>query len=75
MQKPVRYGDVLSIETTTARLGSRSADLRYRMKKQGTAEVVAEIEHTIVTTDLAAMRSTDMPADVRAVLEAHLATP
>ncbi len=73
--KPVRYGDVLSIETTTTRLGTRSADLRYRMKKQATGDVAAEIEHTIVTTDLAAMRSTDMPTDVRAVLEAHLAPP
>jgi len=70
--KPVRYGDVLHIETSTAKLGTRSAVLRYRMKKQPDGELVADVSHTVVTTDLAAMRSTAMPPDVRAVFEAHL---
>lgn len=69
---PVRYGEVLSIETTTAHLGNKSAKLRYRMRRTGDGVVVAEVLHTVVTTDLAAMRSIEMPADVRAVFEAHL---
>jgi 4-hydroxybenzoyl-CoA thioesterase len=73
--KPVFYGDVLRIETSTARLGTRSAVLHYRMTRQADGELVADVEHTIVTTDLATLRSTEMPPDVRAVLEANLAPP
>ena len=69
---PVRYGDVLRIETATARLGRRSAVLRYRMFRARDGEKVAEIEHTIVTTRLDEMASADMPSDVRAALAAHL---
>ncbi len=70
--RPCRYGDVLSIETSTARIGTRSAVLRYVMKKRD-GEVACEVSHTVVTSDLAAMRSVDMPDDVRRILEAHLA--
>lgn len=70
--RPCRYGDVLSIETSTARLGTRSAVLRYVMRRKGDGEIACEVEHTVVTSDLAAMRSVDMPADVRAILAAHL---
>lgn len=69
---PVRYGDSLRIETTTAKLGNKSAQLRYCMVKGGTGELAATVLHTIVTTDLAAMKSIAMPADVRAIFEAHL---
>jgi 4-hydroxybenzoyl-CoA thioesterase len=69
---PVRYGDRLRIETTVAHLGNRSARFRYRMKRMEDDELAAELEHTVVITDLEAMRSIDMPADVRAALSAHL---
>ncbi len=69
---PVRYGEVLSVETTTAHLGNKSAKLRYRMRRVSDGVVVAEVLHTVVTTDLAAMRSIPMPADVRVIFEAHL---
>ncbi len=69
---PTRYGDVLHIETTTARLGGRSAVLRYRMRKAADDVVACEVEHTVVTSDLREVRSCDMPADVRAIFEAHL---
>lgn len=68
--RPVRYGDVLRIETTVARLGNRSLDLRYRMRLGG--ELAAELLHTVVVSDLVALRSIDMPADVRALLASHL---
>ncbi len=71
---PARYGDVLTIETTTARLGGKSAVLRYRVLRAGGVPV-AEVTHTVVTTDLAAMRAVTMPEDVRAVFEAHLEAP
>jgi 4-hydroxybenzoyl-CoA thioesterase len=69
---PVRYGDTLAIETHTAKLGNRSAVLFYRMKQAKGGVVAAEIEHTIVTTDLARMVSVDMPPDVRAIFAEHL---
>jgi 4-hydroxybenzoyl-CoA thioesterase len=69
---PVRYGDVLRIEASVAKLGTRSAVLRYRMTRADGGALVAEVRHTVVVSDLAAMRSCDMPADLRAALEAHL---
>jgi len=71
--RPVRYGDELRIETTVARLGGRSLDFRYRMHLG--ADLAAELVHTVVVTDLDRMKSIDMPADVRAALEAHVETP
>lgn len=69
---PVRYGDRLRIETSTARVGTKSATLRYRMIRVGDEKLAAELEHTVVTTDLRTMRSCPMPDDVRAQLLAHL---
>ena len=63
------------IETTVARLGTRSMDLRYRFRRQSDGVVAAEVRHTVVTTDLSRVVSTDMPADVRAVAEQHLEAP
>lgn len=67
---PVRYGDVVAIETSVAHLGNKSATFHYRMRC-GDRDV-ASVRHTVVITDLDAMRSTDMPDDVRAALSAHL---
>lgn len=70
---PVRFGDVLRIETTTARLGNRSATLRYRMFRTSDNVLAAELEHTFVMTNLTTMTSCDMPSDVRSILSTHLA--
>ena len=40
---PARYGDVLNIGTDVARLGGRSAVLRYRMRQKATGALVAEV--------------------------------
>lgn len=69
---PVRYGDALRIETSVARLGNRSATLRYRMIRARDSVLSADLRHTVVTTDLAALASCPMPDDVRAILAAHL---
>ena len=68
---PLRYGDVLRIETATARLGNRSAVLRYRMFRVPDGALSAEVEHTIVSTNLETLTSCDMPTDVRAILMEH----
>lgn len=69
---PARYGDVLRVETSTAHLGNKSATLRYRMFREHDGVLAAEVEHTIVTTNLATMTSCSMPDDVRAIFAAHL---
>jgi 4-hydroxybenzoyl-CoA thioesterase len=69
---PVRYGDGLRIETTAARIGNRSATLRYKMFRQSDGALSTDFKHTVVTTDLRALKSCEMPADVRAALAAHL---
>ena len=71
---PVRYGDALRIETSAARVGNRSATLHYRMIRVRDSALSADLKHTIVTTDLTTLKSCDMPADVRAILLAHLET-
>jgi 4-hydroxybenzoyl-CoA thioesterase len=70
---PVRYGDVVIIETSVVHLGNRSATFQYDMRRGDTP--VARLQHTVVVSDLTAMRSIDMPADVREALAAHLALP
>ena len=73
-QAPLRYGDAMRIECAVERLGTRSATLRHRLVR-GDGVVSAVVRHTIVVTDLVAMRSCDMPPDVRRVLVAHLDPP
>jgi 4-hydroxybenzoyl-CoA thioesterase len=68
---PLRYGDTVSIETSVAKVGNKSAVFVYRMIRTRDRELAAELRHTVVTTDLDALRSCDMPADVRAALERH----
>ena len=69
---PLRYGEVLDIEVRTVRLGRRSAVLGYRFVRIGDGQLVAEMTHTVVVSDLVVIASRDMPDDVRAVLGAHL---
>lgn len=69
---PVKFGDTLRIETSTARLGNRSATLRYQMFRKHDGVLAAEVEHTIVMTNLRELVSCDMPDDVRAIFSEHL---
>lgn len=68
---PLRYGDVIRIETTVKKVGNRSAVLRYRMWNTRASVLAAELTHTVVSTDLRVLASCDMPADVRAHLLQH----
>lgn len=69
---PAKYGDVLRIDTSTAHLGNRSATLRYRMFRERDGVFVAEVEHTVVTTNLDSLTSCVMPEDVRTIFAEHL---
>lgn len=68
---PLRYGDVLRIETSCEKIGNKSAVLLYRMFRAGDSTLSAEIRHTVVTTSLDTLKSCPMPEDVRRQLEAH----
>ena len=70
-KSPARFGDVLRVETRVEKLGSRSAALRHEIR-QPDGRLVATLAHTVVTTDLDRVVSVDMPADVRALFEAHV---
>jgi 4-hydroxybenzoyl-CoA thioesterase len=72
---PARYGDTLRIETRVVKVGNRSAVLAYRMFDARSSRLVCALRHTVVTSDLRTLTSCDMPADVRALLEAHLEPP
>jgi hypothetical protein len=72
---PLRYGDTAVVETSITRLGNRSLTLRYAFVRASDRVLTAEVHHTVVTTDLAAMKSCAMPDDVRRVAEAHLEPP
>jgi 4-hydroxybenzoyl-CoA thioesterase len=69
---PLRYGDTMRIETAVSRLGGKSADLDYAIYRVADDTLCATLRHTVVVTDLAAMRSCAMPADVRELLQRHL---
>jgi 4-hydroxybenzoyl-CoA thioesterase len=71
---PVRFGDALIVETTVVHLGNRSLTFRYVFIRERDGVRVAEVRHTTVTTDLDAVKSCDMPDDVRGVAAAHLDT-
>lgn len=72
---PLRYGDSVLVETSLAHLGNRSMTLRYVFVRKRDSARAAEIRHTVVATDLVAMRSCPMPDDVRRVAETHLEAP
>ena len=71
-KSPLRYGEALRIETSVARIGRRSATMRYRMVRAHDEVLSADLRHTVVTTDLNTLTSCPMPEDVRALLSAHL---
>lgn len=68
---PLRYGDVVRIETSCEKLGNKSAVLLYRMFRAADGTLSAEVRHTVVTTDLVTLKSCPMPDDLRKQLEAH----
>jgi len=68
---PLRYGDVIRIETACTKLGTTSATLHHEMKKAATLDLCAVVGMVVATTDLRSFRSCPMPADVRAHLGRH----
>jgi 4-hydroxybenzoyl-CoA thioesterase len=70
---PLRFGDRMVVETSVEELGTRSFCFRHDIRRVRDSELAATIKHTAVCTDLDAMKSCDMPGDVRRLLEQHAA--
>lgn len=70
---PLRYGDTARIETRVVALGRTSCRFRYELDRARDGVRAATVEHVCVCTDLEALRSREMPEDVRALLTAHMA--
>jgi 4-hydroxybenzoyl-CoA thioesterase len=69
---PLRYGDMLRVETSCSRLGNTSATLVHEMKSAANGEVCAVVRHVVVTVILGVLKPCPMPDDVRAKFVAHL---
>ncbi len=65
---PLRFGDEARIELSFPQLGRSSVQCRYRALRSSDGQLCAEATLTVVTTDLAAMRSLALPDEVRAAM-------
>ena len=70
---PLRFGDVMRIETYVPRIGTKSVTYRYEFFRGAERTHAATIVHVCAVTDLDAMKAVPIPDDVRALLERHRA--
>ena len=68
---PLRFGDVLSVEVSVARLGTSSVAFRYQGRRGRRLAVVGEV--TCVCVDMRTFRPRPLPAGLRRTLERHRA--
>jgi 4-hydroxybenzoyl-CoA thioesterase len=66
-RSPARFGDVLRIRVTCARVGSRSVTLRYRAERARDGILCAEARITTACVDLRTFTSQVMPEKYRAL--------
>ena len=69
---PLRYGDMLRVETSCSKLGNTSATFVHEMRSTPSGEVCAIVRHVVVTVTLGVLEPRAMPDDVRAKFVAHL---
>jgi len=72
-QAPLRPTDGLRIETQVAHLGRRSTTFAFRVLRAASGELAAMAKVTVVVVSVVQLLSCDMPRDVRALLEQHVA--
>ncbi|MET0593427.1 MAG: acyl-CoA thioesterase [Polyangiaceae bacterium] len=71
-KSPLRYGDMLRVETSCSHLGNTSATFVHEMRSAANGDVCAIVRHVVVTVTLGVLKPCPMPADVRARFVAHL---
>lgn len=70
-RSPLRYGDVVRIGVSVAKIGNTSSTLRYEFTRADNGAAVALMEHVTVASDLTSLQKLSLPDDVRAHLELH----
>jgi len=74
-RKPLSYGDTVDVEVTIDRIGGSSLVTRYRVRKQGADDLVAEGTVTTVTVDMDSFRPRPLPDRLREVFERYATDP
>ena len=69
---PLRYGEILRVETSCSRLGNSSATFVHDMRSAASGEICAVVSHVVVTVTLGVLKPCPMPDDVRAKFAAHM---
>lgn len=72
---PLRFGDIARIEVTLARIGTSSCAFKHAMSRKHDGAKVAVVTHVCAAVSLDAMKAVPIPADMRALMARHLATP
>jgi 4-hydroxybenzoyl-CoA thioesterase len=72
---PLRYGDVVAIETTVGHVGTTSCTFEYVLKRKADGVVAARVKHVCVHTDLTTMTKVPFAPELRALLASHARTP
>jgi 4-hydroxybenzoyl-CoA thioesterase len=70
-KSPLRYGDATCIETSVANIGTTSVTFRFVFTNEKTGAHVATIHQVVTCVDLDTVKKQPLPADCRALLEAH----
>ncbi len=70
---PLRFGEDVRIEMEALKVGNRSITSRYRLFRGETDELCTECRIVTVSISMDVYGATDLPSDVRAVFERHLA--
>lgn len=72
--RPIRHGELISVQIGFEKIGARSLISRYRvLGPEGEPRALAKIVQ--VCTDMQTFRSTDIPPHIRAAFERYLLTP
>lgn len=69
---PLRYGDTVNIQVSSERIGRTSATFKYEFQIASTNRLAAVVHHTVVCCDMATLRPTPWPDDVRSLIEEAL---
>ncbi len=71
---PLRLGDTIEVETSVVKLGRSSVELDVRVRRDATVEC-ARVRYVVACTDLRKPAAVPLPAGVRSMFLAHVASP
>lgn len=74
-RRPLRYGDLVEVETAIERLGGSSVTWRYRLYRRGEDDPVATVRVVTVAVDMRDLSKRELPPWVREALAGHAVTP